>query len=280
MKYLGLSFLRAIRDVVYPPVISCEFIFNRNPKKLIVVESTKPNVEESALQLAKYLKDDCSIAILNMKRRYFYHQARLQETEADIANMIKFTDEIYVSSPNSIFTKYCNINIHEIKKITFYQHGILNDGFLNGVRLLKSEHDNVFLGVWDDEVIKADICFGTPKRYQNRNFDAVNLETAKKIFRNINKKIVLASNAHSPEVDKILAFKLAIHLIVNHKSMLVFCPHPDERWYNSLSFLMAKLLRCDISSIDLEQGGILVSLPSTVLFDTFSQKYVKKICII
>lgn len=279
MKFLGLSLFRAIRNLFYPPVISCEIIVNRNPRKLIVVESTKSNVKESALHLAKYLKDDCSIVILNMRRRYFYHHARLQKTEADIGHMIKSTDEVYVSSPNSIFTKYCNINFHEMRKITFYQHGILNDSFLNEVRLLKSKHDNIFLGVWDNELIHADMCFGTPKRYQNRDFDVVNLKNAKQIFLNITDKIVLASNAHSPEVDKILAFKLALHLIINHKSGLVFCPHPDERWYNSLPFLMAKLLRCDVSSIDTEQEGILVSLPSTVLFDTLSQKYMKKICI-
>jgi hypothetical protein len=279
MKFFVLSFLRLIHNLFRPPILSSIILMRGNNKRLIIIESSKPNVRASAQQLAKYIQHDCMIVELSMTRQFFYQRVVSQKNAVEFLHQVKSADEVYVSSPNSIFINYCDINISELNKIIFYQHGILNNGFLHGVEQLKLRYNNVLLAVWDFEEVEADVLFGSPQRYQEKSFNTMNFQEVKKTLAMSNEKIVFSSNSHSPEIDKNLALRLVLHLIINYWSMLVFCPHPDERWHNSLPLLVAKVVCCNFSSIDDVKGGILLSLPSTVLYDTGSRKFSKKLCV-
>ena len=278
-SFVGKIFKR-IKNRLLPVNVKIEYLAELSKDVLIIVESSKNNVLESANQLAHNFNGKYSMVRLTLSRTNFLERSHKVTDLEKLKDLIKKADVLYVSSPNSILIPFVEIKLNLLKKVIFYQHGLLNNSFLKAVNDMKKKYSNVSLAVWEDEGIEADFCFPIPENYRVRDYQSIKFSSFKKKKFKKNNKFIFASNAHSPEVDRRLAFRAILFMSIKFRQNFVFCPHPDERIFNSNAYLLAKILGIKISSLKNENIGILVSLPSTVLYDKTNSKFSEKICLL
>ncbi len=252
-------------------------------KVMVLCESNKTNVKRSAKSLWRNLENDAKYVSLTSKRvirLYAPGDKSLAPGDSFFEDLYQ-AEQIFVSSPNSIFVNLLDVNFSRLSEVIFFQHGVLNKGFIDGVELFKRRYPflTTKIATWETCELNGDMRFPTPKEYSNSKWLECDFSAATSVLKTKEGPICFASNGHSSEVPRLVGLRMLVYCAWRFRERLFFCPHPDERAYNSLTYIASLLFRVKHSKVSDVASGILVTLPSTVLMDTENEKFHSKICL-